>query len=66
MIPNYITLTDERIRPGFGLGGPGSGFGYAPGLGLGGPGSGFGFYPGLGIGGPGIGYGHPYPVPYHY
>jgi hypothetical protein len=38
-----------------GLGGPGSGFGFAPGLGFGRPG--FGFYPGYGLGGPGSGFG---------
>jgi hypothetical protein len=48
-----------------GLGGPGSGFGFAPGIGfgkpgcgLGGPGSGFGYAPGIGLGGPGSGFGY--------
>ncbi|MEH7346601.1 spore coat protein [Bacillus sp. JJ1532] len=34
---------NERIWPGYGLGGPGSGFGFAPGLGFGAPGVGFGY-----------------------
>lgn len=65
----------QRIRPGIGLGGPGSGFGFFPGPGFGfGPPIGFGvpFLTGLAAGalltpGPGFGY-QPYPPyqPYPY
>jgi hypothetical protein len=45
--------SDDRIRPGFGFGGIGSGFGFRPGFGFGRPGFGFGGFgrPGFGFGG---------------
>jgi len=68
---NQYDLVDDRIRPGLGLGRPGSGFGLSPGigfgrpgLGLGRPGSGFGFSPGVGFGRPGFGLGRPFGYPF--
>ncbi|MEH7073846.1 hypothetical protein V7089_07845, partial [Neobacillus drentensis] len=56
----FVYPTDERLYPGIGLGGPGSGYGFYHGLGFGEPGLGLGFYPGIGLGGPGSGYGYFY------
>ncbi|CQR48445.1 hypothetical protein BN1058_02814 [Paraliobacillus sp. PM-2] len=50
---------DDRRRPGFGFGGPFSGFGIFPGPGFGRPGFGFG-RPGFGFGSPLIGFGVPF------
>lgn len=46
---NQRNSTGERILPGLGLGGIGSGFGYLPGLGFGGPGFGIGRPFGFGL-----------------
>jgi len=42
-------LADDRIRPGLGLGRPGSGFGFLPGAGFGRPGLGLGRPFGFGL-----------------